>query len=52
MPGRLITINKTYDGTGGVSHSVIYSGTVSVDMRSITGRWAVNNARGNFTMSR
>jgi uncharacterized caspase-like protein len=52
VPGRLITINKTYDGTGGVSHSVIYSGTVSVDMRSITGRWAVNNARGNFTMSR
>jgi len=52
VPGRLITINKTYDGTGGVSHSVIYSGTVSADMRTISGRWAVNNARGNFTMSR
>jgi hypothetical protein len=52
VPGRLITINKTYDGTGGVSHSVIYSGTVSADMRTISGRWAVSSARGNFTMSR
>jgi Caspase domain len=52
VPGRLMTINKTYDGTGGVSHSVIYSGTVSADMHTISGRWAVNSARGNFTMSR
>jgi caspase domain-containing protein len=52
LPGHLITINKTYDGTGGVSHSVVYTGTVSADMRSISGRWVVNNAHGNFTMSR
>jgi hypothetical protein len=52
LPGQLITINKTYDGTGGVSHSVIYTGTVSADLRTISGRWAVSTARGNFTMSR
>jgi uncharacterized caspase-like protein len=52
LPGHLITINKTYDGTGGVSHSVVYTGTVSADMRSISGRWVVNSAHGNFTMSR
>jgi hypothetical protein len=52
LPGHLITINKTYDGTGGVSHSVVYTGTISADMRSISGRWVVNNAHGNFTMSR
>lgn len=51
-PGQMITIKKTYDGTGGVSHSVIYTGTVSPDMRSISGQWAINNARGTFSMSR
>ncbi|MGH6779619.1 MAG: caspase family protein [Bradyrhizobium sp.] len=51
-PGRVITIKKTYDGTGGVSYSVIYTGTVSRDLRSISGRWAINNIRGNFIMSR
>ena len=51
-PGQVITIKKTYDGTGGVSYSVIYTGTVSPDLRRISGRWAVNNARGNFIMSR
>ena len=51
-PGQVITIKKTYDGTGGVSHSVVYTGTVSPDMRSIAGQWAINNARGPFSMSR
>jgi len=51
-PGQVITITKTYDGTGGVSHAVNYVGTVSADLRSISGRWTVNGTRGNFTMSR
>ncbi len=51
-PGQVVTIKKTYDGTGGVSHSVIYTGTVSADMRTIAGQWAINATRGNFTMSR
>jgi uncharacterized caspase-like protein len=52
LPGHLITIKKTYDGTGGVSHSVVYTGTVSADMRSISGRWVVNSAHGSFVMTR
>jgi hypothetical protein len=48
----VITITKTYDGTGGVSHAVSYVGTVSADLRSISGRWTVNGTRGNFTISR
>ena len=52
LPGHLITIKKTYDGTGGVSHSVVYTGTVSSDMRSISGRWVVNSAHGSFVMTR
>jgi caspase domain-containing protein len=51
-PGQVVTIKKTYDGTGGVSHSVIYTGTVSPDLRSISGRWAINATRGTFRMSR
>jgi Caspase domain len=51
-PGQVVTIKKTYDGTGGVSHSVIYTGTVSADLHTISGQWAINATRGNFTMSR
>jgi hypothetical protein len=51
-PGQEITIKKTYDGTGEVSHSVAYVGTVSADLKTISGRWSVNTAHGSFTMSR
>jgi hypothetical protein len=50
--GQLITIVKTYDGTGGVSHSVLYTGTVSPDLHTIYGRWAIKSVRGDFIMSR
>jgi hypothetical protein len=50
--GQIITIKKTYDGTGGVSHSVIYTGTVSPDLHTISGQWAINDTKGTFTMSR
>ena len=51
-PGQQITITKTYDGTGGVSHSVTYAGTVSADLRTISGQWSINATRGEFMMSR
>jgi hypothetical protein len=51
-PGQKITITKAYDGTGGVSHSVTYIGTVSSDLMGIFGRWETPSWRGNFTMSR
>jgi TIR domain len=50
--GEDITITKTYDGTGGVSHAVTYIGSVSADLKSIFGRWETANWRGNFTASR
>jgi hypothetical protein len=50
--GQTIAITKTYDGTGGVSHSVFYTGTVSPDLNQISGQWAINTTKGNFTMQR
>jgi len=52
LPGQTVTIRKTYDGTGGASHSVVYTGTVSRDLRSISGRWQINAVQGSFTMTR
>ena len=51
-PGQTLTIRKTYDGTGGVSHTVMYTGKVSADLRTISGEWVLNDLRGTFTMSR
>jgi len=42
---------KTYDGTGGVSHSVTYEGTLDRAGKSIAGRWT-SGASGTFTLSR
>jgi hypothetical protein len=51
-PGQIVTITKQYDGTGGVSHSVVYSGTVSADLRRIDGQWTIGTTTGRFTMQR
>ncbi len=51
-PGQSVKIFKQYDGTGGVSHSVIYTGVVSRDMTHITGRWAIGATSGRFSMQR
>lgn len=46
--GGGVNFVKTYDGTGGQTHSVQYSGTLSG--RCITGRWAIGAAGGPFKM--
>lgn len=52
-PGQIITITKQYDGTGDVSHSVIYTGTVSADLRRIDGTWKIGGQTGGrFTLQR
>jgi hypothetical protein len=52
-PGQTITITKTYDGTGGVSHTVMYTGTVSADLNQISGQWAIGGKPGGaFLMQR
>jgi len=43
--GDTIRWKKTYDGTGGVDHSVYYSGVIDRGNRRIDGRWKI---RGNW----
>lgn len=50
--GRVITINKTYDGTCGATHSVIYTGTVSADLNEISGIWSLGDISGRFSLRR
>ena len=44
---------KTYDGTGGWSHSVAYDGMLSAEATEIEGGWAIGlEASGRFLMIR
>lgn len=47
---------KTYDGTGGVVHSVVYTGTVTSDFEEIEGEWQIATSwevyAGRFLMIR
>lgn len=48
---KLVTFRKVYDGTGGVSHDVLYEGQLEAD-GAIRGRWRIGNAEGPFEMIR
>ncbi len=50
--GGAISFTKTYDGTGGVSHSVTYTGEVLSDGRRIVGSWSVEGMTGQFELAR
>lgn len=51
--GRTVTFAKTYDGTGGLSHTVLYEGTLSSDGTEIEGAWTIPGDRsGRFMMIR
>lgn len=43
-----VRFTKTYDGTGGQTHSVSYGGTFDATRRCITGAWRIDNATGPF----
>lgn len=47
-----ISFIKTYDGSNGYSHSVLYSGTVSANGNTISGKWSLKKLVGNFELSR
>jgi hypothetical protein len=47
-----IEFTKTYDGTGGWSHSVAYSGTLSPDAAEIEGTWATPDENGQMFTGR
>lgn len=45
--GASVTFTKTYDGTGGQTHSVQYTGTITPNGRRIVGSWTgVGTAAG------
>lgn len=48
---RLI-FKKTYDGTGGQTHSVDYLGDLSPDSRSVTGTWRIGTQSGRFSLTK
>ncbi|MBM3527767.1 MAG: hypothetical protein FJX62_06720 [Alphaproteobacteria bacterium] len=50
ISGSSVSFTKTYDGTGGVNHSVAYSGTISGN--SMSGRWVIGNTSGSFSATR
>ena len=50
--GERVVFIKTYDGSGGVSHSVRYEGVLSSNGRRIAGSWSLDGARGTFEMVR
>lgn len=51
--GSNIYFEKTYDGSGGVSHSVQYQGMLSGDGRHISGTYYLNGtAAGVFELAR
>ncbi len=47
---RAVNFTKTYDGTGGQSHSVRYSGLLSASGKCISGKWSIGQDSGPFAM--
>ena len=43
---------KTYDGSGGLAHSIDYTGSLSADGDEIWGTWVLAWLRGTFLMIR
>ena len=50
--GATVTFVKTYDGTGGQTHTINYSGQLSSGGRHVVGEWEANGARGRFELGR
>jgi hypothetical protein len=51
--GDSVVFTKTYDGSGGWDHTVLYDGMLSPDATEIEGRWSIRNeASGKFLMIR
>lgn len=50
--GTTLGFVKQYDGRGGWSHAVHYSGQVDEEGTRVVGRWSVEGLTGSFTMQR
>lgn len=49
---RKLSWTKAYDGTGGVSHSIDYRGTLSADGATIEGTWTLGDIKGTFRIKK
>ena len=47
--GGHVTFLKTYDGTGGQTHSVSYAGVLSSDGEEVEGEWRIDSRYGTMT---
>jgi hypothetical protein len=52
VSGRNVVFVKQYDGTGGVTHAVRYSGTISANGRTIQGTYDAGGTTGQFELAR
>ena len=53
IDGRRLRFIKTYDGTGGESHSVYYEGELNDDASVVSGIWIIESRwRGGFKAAR
>lgn len=53
ISGSVIFFKKTYDGTGGVSHSVTYDGSIMPGTKpSMEGQWSAEGAHGPFSLKK
>jgi hypothetical protein len=43
-----VNFTKTYDGSGGQTHSVAYSGAFDASKRCIAGTWKIDTTTGPF----
>ena len=51
VDGAQVSFKKTYDGTGGWSHSLMYFGTLNADHTEIEGQWVFPDSwSGRFLM--
>jgi hypothetical protein len=50
--GNAIRFIKTYNGAGGVRHSVLYQGEANAALTRIDGMWTVSWLKGPFYMTR
>ncbi|MBX3501250.1 MAG: hypothetical protein KF889_17565 [Alphaproteobacteria bacterium] len=52
ISGNMLRFIKTYDGTGGQSHSVSYSGVFNETWTTLVGTWRLGDATGRFDLRR
>jgi hypothetical protein len=48
----IVRFTKTYDGSGGVHHAVVYVGRLDVAAQRIEGTWSIDGSSGRFVMMR